>query len=405
MPKFSRSRATKIPPARDTAQAGAIPTKTALEEAQAAAEQYKSVDGVLYDLKAPGGPKPVQGSALGQFIPADAQMASIAGIPQGSMIPTATAEKLRTMANQGGPLNVDQANAGLAQRYQILNPGQALPASFTLPANASKSDFDRVDKLMQQTEQAQGTKALRDQSAVMRGQTLELAKQAAQDREQSQKDREQKQGLQWVMWQDPSSGKTVAGPLSLATQSGAQNPAALDTRDVQGVMDARQAVNLINKQGNPKDPTTWGVNQLISSLDKDKQLGVATSRLNAFLAGKVGMSPNDDPRIVSLLDKSQLLMTLSMKAHFGASGGRSPQMLDHFLSLANAKTMNGPTLRAGTAAVGDYMADRAMMPGGPSAQPASAGGGQIQVKDPTGGVHTFPDQASAAKFKKLAGIP
>lgn len=32
------------------------------------------------------------------------------------------------------------------------------------------------------------------------------------------------------------------------------------------------------------------------------------------------------------------------------------------------------------------------------------GGGQIQVTDPNGGVHTFPDQASADKFKKLAGI-
>ena len=140
-------------------------------------------------------------------------------------------------------------------------------------------------------------------------------------------------------------------------------------------MDARQAVNLINKQGNAKDPTTWGVNQLIDSLAKDNKLGVASSRLNAFLAGQVGFTPGDDPRIISLLDKSQLLMTLSMKAHFGASR-RSPQMLDHFMSLANAKTMNAQTLRSGTAAVGDYMADRAMIPGG------QGQGGQAQ-KAPT----------------------
>lgn len=31
-------------------------------------------------------------------------------------------------------------------------------------------------------------------------------------------------------------------------------------------------------------------------------------------------------------------------------------------------------------------------------------GGQVQVTDPRGGVHTFPDQDSADKFKKLAGI-
>jgi|SRR5579872_590492 len=267
-------------------------------------------------------------------------------------------------ATMGDQLPIDQLNAGLAQRYQILNPGKQLPASFTLPQNASKTDFDRIDKLMQQTEQAQGTKALRDQSAAMRDQTLQIAR-------QGQQDREQKQNLQWVMWQD-KNGRTVAGPLSLATQQGAQNPASLDTKDVQGVMDARQATNLINKQGNPKDPTTWGVNQLIDSLDKSGDLGVATSRLNAFLTGKVGQTPGDDPRIISLLDKSQLLMTLSMKAHFGASGGRSPQMLDHFLSLANAKKMNAATLRAGTSAVGDYMADRAMMPGGSNNGPTYA---------------------------------
>jgi hypothetical protein len=35
---------------------------------------------------------------------------------------------------------------------------------------------------------------------------------------------------------------------------------------------------------------------------------------------------------------------------------------------------------------------------------APAGTGQIQVKDPKGGIHTFPDQASANRFKQLAGI-
>jgi hypothetical protein len=32
------------------------------------------------------------------------------------------------------------------------------------------------------------------------------------------------------------------------------------------------------------------------------------------------------------------------------------------------------------------------------------GGGSVQVTDPSGGVHTFPDQASADKFRQLAGI-
>lgn len=365
-----------------------------LNQAKTDAERYKPVGDVIYDMKAQGGPAPIQGGAAGQFVPATAAMATLAGIAPGTMIRTDTANKLETLSNSAAPSNVGQLNQGLQQRYQILNPGQQLPPYFSLQQGATKADFDRVDKLMQQTEQAQGTKALRDQSAAIRNQTLQIA-------QQGQKDREQKQGLQWVMWQD-ANGKTVAGPLSLATQSGAQNPAALDTRDVQGVMDSRQAVNLINKTGSK--PENMGVNQLIDSLDKDGKLGVASSRLNAFLAGTVGTLPNDDPRIMSLLNKTQLLMTLSMKAHFGASGGRSPQMLEHFLSMANAKKMDAPALRAGVGSVGDYMTDRAMIPGG-SGGNGGGGQGQISVTDPTGGVHMFPDQASANAFKKLANIP
>ena len=338
-------------------------------------KRHKPVGDVMYDMKAPGGPAPIQGSMAGQFVPATAAMAALAGIPVGSMIRTDSATKLQTLANNAPPSNADQINALHKAIYQTVFPGQELPDALTFKPGMTQEDYKRIDGGLNKLQTAQGTQAQRDVANGYRQTAQQIALGNQQERQQATLDREQKQGLQWVMWQD-KDGRTVAGPLSLATQSGAQNPAALDTRDVQGAMDARQAVNLINKQGNAKDPTTWGVNQLIDSLAKDNKLGVASSRLNAFLAGQVGFTPGDDPRIISLLDKSQLLMTLSMKAHFGASGGRSPQMLDHFMSLANAKTMNAQTLRSGTAAVGDYMADRAMIPGG------QGQGGQAQ-KAPT----------------------
>jgi hypothetical protein len=301
----------------------------------------------------------------------------------------------QTGATMGEQLPVDQLNQGLTQRYQVLNPGKNLPASFTLPANATAKDFDRIDKLMQQTEQSKGTQAQRDQTAAIRQQTLSMA-------QQNQQDRQTKQGLQWVMWQDPESGRTVAGPLSLAQKSGAENPAALDTRDVQSVMDARQVVNMVNKKGGTSDPTTWGVLQLAQSLNKDGKMGVFTSRFNRLMTQGVGSEPGDDARIISLLDKGQLMTTLTMKSHFGATGGRSPQMLEHFEQLAQAGKMDGPTFINGTKAVADYMLDKSMMIPG---QGGKAGGGGIQVTDPQGGIHTFPDQASAARFKKSAGIP
>jgi hypothetical protein len=135
---------------------------------------------------------------------------------------------------------------------------------------------------------------------------------------------------------------------------------------------------LLNKKG--KNPADMGVKQLIDELDKDGKLGVLTSRVNSFLAGGVGALPDDDPRIMALLDKAELAMTLTMKAHFGVSGGRSPQMLQHFLDMANARKMSGPALRSGFAAVGDYMKDKAEMP---AAKGEGGGGGAA------GGGHSF----------------
>jgi hypothetical protein len=70
---------------------------------------------------------------------------------------------------------VGQLNSALAQRYQVLNPGKPLPGAFTLPQTATQKDFDRIDKVMQQTEQSQGTKAQQDTTNELRRQTFLLA--------------------------------------------------------------------------------------------------------------------------------------------------------------------------------------------------------------------------------------
>ena len=141
-------------------------------------------------------------------------------------------------------------------------------------------------------------------------------------------------------------------------------------RDIEN---ARSAVNLFNQRapvdakGN-FDPAAAGELQLIDSLDKDGKLGILASRWNSFMTTGVGTSPGDDPRIISLINKNMLGDTATMLAHFGASGGRSPQMLQHFLDLANARKMDGPTIKAGVRAMADYMNERARFP---SAKPAA----------------------------------
>ena len=146
------------------------------------------------------------------------------------------------------------------------------------------------------------------------------------------------------------------------------------------MFNARHAVKLATQIGDPKAPETMGTLQLMDSLEKDGKLGVAASRINKFLTRGVGSEPGDDPRIAALLNKGDLFTTGIMLAHFGASAGRSPLMLQHFVQMADTGKMDGPTLKAGTKALVNYMQERAMESKGGN-QPAQGGGKQ---NDPLG---------------------
>jgi hypothetical protein len=218
----------------------------------------------------------------------------------------------------------------------------------------------------------------------------------------------EKAGTKWMMWPETETGRTIAGPLSMAEAQNATDIAEVPAQEVRDIINARGAVRIMTKVGDPKNPETNGTLQLIDSLDKDKKLGLLASRWNSFMTSGVGASPDDDPRIITLMNKNMLGDTATMLAHFGASGGRSPQMLQHFMDLANAKKMDAVTLKAGIKAMADYMQDKGMMP---SKQGGGKGGGannpptgSIKVTDPNGGTHYFKDQAAADNFKKLAGI-
>jgi hypothetical protein len=64
--------------------------------------------------------------------------------------------------------NPDQMNQALRSRFNVLHPNQPLPPQFTLPANATQGDYDRIDKSLGAVENAEGTKAQRDISNQMR---------------------------------------------------------------------------------------------------------------------------------------------------------------------------------------------------------------------------------------------
>jgi hypothetical protein len=207
---------------------------------------------------------------------------------------------------------------------------------------------------------------------------------------------------------DPKSGNQVLVPAGQAQQMGLQNPMQADADMVNKAMAARHWLSLATKPAPPgADPQEMSITQLIDKLDKSGQLGVVSSRWNDFMAGKVGAG---DPYVSALRAKMGLSTTLLMQAHVGNRG--SAQMLEHFEDLANQKKLDGQTLKAAFGSEISYVRDRAMDPSPPdygSTAPRKAAAPQsgtvpIKVTDPNGGIHTFADQASADRFKKLAGI-
>lgn len=213
-----------------------------------------------------------------------------------------------------------------------------------------------------------------------------------------------KLNMKWVQGTD-ASGRTVAMPYSEATKAGLDpnSIAELPAQEIRDVQNARHTVTLLTKRGDPAHPETNGVLQLIDSLDADGKLGILASRWNRFMTSGVGASPDDDPRIITLINKNMLTQTGTMLAHFGASGGRSPQMLQHFLDLANSGKMDGVTLRAGAKAMADYMTDRAMLPGSAAPKPPSGPSGHIINYN--GKRYQYKGSGDTADIRNYAPLP
>jgi hypothetical protein len=261
----------------------------------------------------------------------------------------------------------------------------------TVPPGTTMGELEKryTDaKSLREMGQKDRENAIRDQER--RDNAAEHVKEHAE----TEADKKEKEGRTLVRYRD-ESGHSVVENIAKAKAHGVtpENMEEVPSGEKTTIQDARAVTQLLNKKGTA--PAQMGVKQLIDGLDKDGKLGVVSSRMNSFLSGGVGALPGDDPRIMALLDKSELAMTLSMKSHFGASGGRSPQMLQHFLDMANARKMSGPALRAGFNAVGDYMEDRAELP------KSGGGGGNAGVQVHNGFEYTKGDDGQWHKGKAV----
>lgn len=196
-----------------------VKTKTAdlVQKQGAVAAQQADLMAGAHDTvdKAPADQKPIeyakqraalqrQGIDVSQLppeYPGDDQFKLIGAVVQGHKQQVADAMKEREVSAQelaanarmtaatkpppgSVPLAADkiaQINQGLQQRWSVLNPGQPIYPAYQLPTNATKDDFDRVDKLLESTERAKGTQAQLATANAIRSQTAALAQQAHND--------------------------------------------------------------------------------------------------------------------------------------------------------------------------------------------------------------------------------
>jgi hypothetical protein len=265
-----------------------------------------------------------------------------------------------------GGQRIDQYNKTLTDRYQVLNPGKPLPEQYQLPANATQKDYDRVDKALEATERAQGTKAQQDTLNEMRN---EARRTAATNQENIRAEREEKAGHKPVQGTD-KNGRTVLVSEAEAKRMGLSNIMEAPTTDVSKAMSARQWIPLAKANGTT--PDEMGLLQIVDALDKKNALGPLASRWNDFMIGTWGGGtgdPETDALFEALRTKIGLSQTLLMNLHVGSRGGS--YMLEHFEDLANQKKLNANLLRIGIKSELNYAEDRAMLPTG-----AGGGGGE-----------------------------
>jgi hypothetical protein len=86
--------------------------------------------------------------------------------------------------------NVDNLNSAFQQRYDVYHPGAPLPKEFQLGAGATKGDYDRMDKMLNAIETAEGAKennaAKREDAQAARAQAHAIAMMGLSMRENKQ---------------------------------------------------------------------------------------------------------------------------------------------------------------------------------------------------------------------------
>jgi hypothetical protein len=341
-----------------TAETGAIPAKTALEQAQAEAANYKDDPNLgLIDLRTK---QPVSSAAAA---PLTAEEADVLGKNEGDSVPLKLKNTANEIVNRGyTTVNIEQ---GVYEHKRgTEGPGQRLgnnPREISLDTPVGALDNTTGKQVMVTKKDIIGNPGRyaptsSDVSTPVIKQTLK----------------------EYASTKPGTAGGTLIANNTAIAHLGLLS----DAIDALGNNNTK-LFNSLRQKYNEQTGSTVG-----ATFDTVKQ---AVSGELAKVTGS--LSQGEQEAIKGPLDKSNSPQALkaAVRSAVQIMDGKIGALHDHYVSVMGEEP-DSPLISPDAQKVRDRLLGQ-------------GGGGQIQVKDPTGGVHTFADQTSADKFKKLANIP
>jgi hypothetical protein len=362
----------------------------ALKQAEAAKADITEMNGVPYRISTG---KPVVSDAPGQYVPADAQMGAMANIPQGTPLPLQVAQKLKSMANEG--ITTIQANGRSLivdkTGKTIADMGTATPLAVINAMNPFAGSNFPV---------ATGEDALKgltpQQATLVKGvANYEIDPNSLKMYRSPQG---QMQLLALAKAFNPAYDQTQYGTKSALRKS---FTSGADAANMQALNTVAHHLGQLDKANDALDNGNVQLLNQIANAYKVKAAGqsapVVFDAIKNAVAGELSnvfkKSGATDPEIANV--GSTISNSLSkgitkdvIAADVGLVQGR--------LKALQFKYENGMGAPADFRVISPEAEQMFNKLGG--------GGGQISVTAPDGSVHSFADQASANKFRQLAGI-
>jgi len=341
-----------------TAETAAIPAKQALEQAQAEAANYKEDPNLgLIDLRTK---QPVSSAASA---PLSAEEANVLGKNEGDRVPLKLKNTANEIVNRGfTTVNTEQGvyerNRGTGTMTRLGNN----PREISLDTPVGALDSTTGKQVMVTKKDIIGSPGR--YAPVSADTSTPVIKQTLKE---------------YASTKPGTAGGTLVANNTAIAHLGLLS----DAIDALGNKNTK-LFNTLRQKYNEQTGSTVG-----ATFDTVKQ---AVSGELAKVTGS--LSQGEQEAIKGPLDKSNSPQALkaAVRSAVQIMDGKIGALHDHYVSVMGEEP-DSPLLSPDAQKV----RDRLLGQGG-------SGAGQIQVKDPTGGVHTFADQASADKFKKLANI-